>query len=164
MDQPGTAYCLTTGVKARRLPRMTHTTKSPQGLYRAFNAEGELLYVGISRNVPRRLQNHGVRSFWFNEVTTITITRFEDEDVLRQAELLAITVERPKYNIMSVEKRPPGAPVRGVAGDSRRMEIARLRDEGHSLTEIATVYGITKQRVAQLLKQHDRGYGSWCHL
>lgn len=38
-----------------------------------------------------------------------------------------------------------------IARDMRRKEFRKLREEGETLQEIADLYGITKQRVKQIL-------------
>lgn len=132
---------------------MNYTMETSQGLYRAFDKSGALLYVGISKNIPIRLQTHGARSFWFNEVATITIERFEDDGLLRAAELAAISTENPKYNLKRAELRKRTTQLRGLAAAERRVEISRLRRKGATYQEIATLFGLSRERVRQLLAQ-----------
>ena len=46
-------------------------------LYRAFDAEARLLYVGVSFNAMVRLSQHMRSASWFDEVTNIQIERFD---------------------------------------------------------------------------------------
>jgi len=41
-------------------------------LYRHFDAQGNLLYVGISRNAAARLRGHKIAS-WYDDISSITI-------------------------------------------------------------------------------------------
>jgi excinuclease UvrABC nuclease subunit len=66
-------------------------------LYRFFDINGRLLYVGISRRFFNRLQNHQKGPF-FASVTRIEIERFADREDAKIAEHLAIVRERPFYN------------------------------------------------------------------
>ena len=45
-------------------------------LYRFFDSEGKLLYVGISSNWQQRLKQHYKDSQFHYETTTITLERF----------------------------------------------------------------------------------------
>jgi predicted GIY-YIG superfamily endonuclease len=44
-------------------------------LYRFFD-DGDLLYVGITNCVPRRMSQHGERKPWFSDATRITLEHF----------------------------------------------------------------------------------------
>ena len=67
-------------------------------LYRHFNTDGDLLYVGVSLNAAARLIGHRYRSKWFDEMATITIEKFPTRHGAQAAEIAAIRSERPKYN------------------------------------------------------------------
>lgn len=67
-------------------------------LYRHFNSKNDLLYVGISINVLRRLLQHKSSSNWFDIITYVTITRFNSHTEAIKAERKAIINENPKYN------------------------------------------------------------------
>ncbi|KPC70415.1 hypothetical protein ADL26_16950, partial [Thermoactinomyces vulgaris] len=57
----------------------------PHALYRFYDRSDALLYIGISMNLPQRLQNHRNEKPWWLEVSRIGIEPF----VSRQAALLA---------------------------------------------------------------------------
>ena len=70
-----------------------------QALYRFFDADGHLLYVGISLNPGERWKQHRADKPWWLEVASITIDHLPDRDAALQAETAAIKSERPRYNI-----------------------------------------------------------------
>lgn len=69
-------------------------------LYRHFDSEGRLLYVGIARDPITRLQQHNGSSHWADEIAMITIEAFTDKAAAREAEARAIHNEQPLYNKM----------------------------------------------------------------
>jgi predicted DNA-binding transcriptional regulator AlpA/predicted GIY-YIG superfamily endonuclease len=68
-------------------------------LYRAFAADGSLLYVGISTDCLLRLRAHNKHSPWGRAFTRLEVGRFPDRQSALAAERTAIQNERPKYNI-----------------------------------------------------------------
>jgi predicted GIY-YIG superfamily endonuclease len=70
-------------------------------LYRHFDKDGKLLYVGISISVIQRLSQHR-RSRWFGEIASITIEKFPSRRDAARAEMVAIRKECPRFNIRLV--------------------------------------------------------------
>lgn len=68
-------------------------------LYRYFDSEGRLLYVGITGDNTKRQSQHRRNSFWFGEIVSATFEHFDDRDAADEAESNAITKEKPMYNI-----------------------------------------------------------------
>lgn len=68
-------------------------------LYRYFDSNGELLYVGITGDNTKRQSQHRRNSFWFGEIAQATFEHFDLRDNALEAETLAIKNEKPKYNI-----------------------------------------------------------------
>lgn len=68
-------------------------------LYRFYNGAGELLYVGITNDPPRRFAKHRGEKSWWTEVANITISHYPSRDALLDAERASIKAERPLYNI-----------------------------------------------------------------
>lgn len=68
-------------------------------LYRYFDSEGELLYVGITGDNTKRQSQHRRNSFWFGEIATASFEHFDERATALEAETLAIRHEKPKYNI-----------------------------------------------------------------
>lgn len=68
-------------------------------LYRCFDKDGGLVYVGISGAVSSRLGSHKSASAWFKFVVRIEIERFPDRAAAEEAERAAIATEEPQYNI-----------------------------------------------------------------
>jgi hypothetical protein len=73
-------------------------------LYRHFDADGRLLYVGISMRPFQRLYNHD-RSHWSQDIATVRIEWFDARKDALQAELRAITTESPAHNLAGL--KPP---------------------------------------------------------
>lgn len=93
----------------RRLP-LTVRRKCEPGqrtqLYRHFGAEGELLYVGISKSAAARLAQHHRTAHWFDGITNVTIEHFPSRQAALEAERRAIREERPLFNKSGVDREP----------------------------------------------------------
>ena len=67
-------------------------------LYRCFNADGDLLYVGITSEGFKRFRVHGNRKEWWPEVDTIKVQHFETQADCRAEEKRLIRALQPPYN------------------------------------------------------------------
>lgn len=80
-------------------------------VYRFFDDDDSLLYVGMTIDSGRRYGDHRRRQPWWGEVTRIMIERHPDRQAARRAELLAIRTEQPRYNVADTQPLPePGPP------------------------------------------------------
>jgi predicted GIY-YIG superfamily endonuclease/ribosomal protein S27E len=71
---------------------------TPHVLYRFFNAQDELLYIGITKNPWHRFKSHQNQKAWFRDVAKSTMEHFPSRRELITAEIRAIQTENPKYN------------------------------------------------------------------
>lgn len=69
-----------------------------QTLYRLFDNEDRLLYVGISSKWYERLHQHEKNQPWWNTVATIKLEQFDSRSEVEEAEKLAIKTEKPLHN------------------------------------------------------------------
>ena len=69
-------------------------------LYRHFDKDGALLYVGISCNAITRLKQHEHDSGWAAEIARVDIEHFASREEALAAERAAIKNERPKHNVV----------------------------------------------------------------
>lgn len=67
-------------------------------LYRYFDSEGRLLYVGITGDNTKRQSQHRRNSFWFGEISSATYEHFSTRQEALDAETKAIQTEKPKHN------------------------------------------------------------------
>lgn len=90
--------------------------KVPTALYRLYNRDRELLYVGITSSVERRMREHADDKAWWPEVhmATSKVTWWDDEDTARKQESDAIRSELPRYN-QAGNRRNPLRRLRAVA-------------------------------------------------
>ncbi|MDL4812740.1 GIY-YIG nuclease family protein [Actinomadura opuntiae] len=79
-------------------------------LYRLYDANGLLLYVGIAYDPGARFYQHSREKPWWPEVARKTVTWLGDRETAERAEVTAVRGEAPKYNRSGVE-RPEPAPV-----------------------------------------------------
>jgi predicted GIY-YIG superfamily endonuclease len=67
-------------------------------LYRFYDANDRLLYVGITTNPKRRWYAHSRDKYWWPEVTRKAIEWFETRKSAERIEKIEIAEERPVYN------------------------------------------------------------------
>ena len=67
-------------------------------LYRFYDANEVLLYVGVTGLLPVRLGQHAESKVWFEDVATVRIEHFVDRAAVEEAERQAISNEAPRYN------------------------------------------------------------------
>jgi predicted GIY-YIG superfamily endonuclease len=79
-------------------------------LYRFFDADDVLLYVGITLNPAARWPRHKRDKPWWYEVRTITTELHPSREAVLQAEQAAIKAEEPRYNVIHNENAARIAP------------------------------------------------------
>jgi hypothetical protein len=73
-------------------------TDKPTQLYRHFDADGALLYVGISLSAIARLKDHGGSSVWASQIASMTTEWHPSRETALAAEAKAIIDEGPRHN------------------------------------------------------------------
>lgn len=68
-------------------------------LYRYFDCDGQLLYVGITGNNLKRQSQHRRSAEWLDLAATATFQHYDDRASAEEAEKSAIRLECPVYNI-----------------------------------------------------------------
>lgn len=79
----------------------------PTALYRFYDQQGELLYVGITLDPGTRWQAHAREKGWWRQVATVTVTWLDDRAAALEAERVAILAEAPRHNIAQAGTRCP---------------------------------------------------------
>ena len=85
---------------------MSEPSLAPErtALYRLYDVDDRLLYVGISENPERRWQTHSytARNTWWPRVARNDVTWHATRDEAAEAERKAIATEGPLFNIAGV--------------------------------------------------------------
>lgn len=71
----------------------------PHTLYRFWDGDGVLLYVGITDVPGARFKQHAKSKDWWWRVAQVTVEHFESRAELELAEVAAIQSEKPLHNI-----------------------------------------------------------------
>ena len=74
-------------------------------LYRYYDNDGHLLYVGITGDNTKRQSQHRRKSFWFGEIYSASFEHFNNRHEASQAEVAAIQSERPRYNTQHLNSK-----------------------------------------------------------
>lgn len=128
----------------------SRSSSQPHALYRFYDAQDRLLYVGISTDIGARWKHHSREKEWWRDVTRATIEHLESREAALAAEAAAIRIERPAWNIagMPVAARAPGPQAREMTGVDDRAwpgpgEVVKLTGLGrttlHRLLENGTI-------------------------
>ncbi len=115
-------------------------------LYRHFDHEGRLLYVGISLSAVERLAQHSRSAKWSQAICHITVHWFHSREAALDAEVAAIAAERPAYNIVHNSEVVQG---KAAPSASRRVNVPMLVD---SPAEVAAHFGISSGTVQRLVR------------
>lgn len=72
-----------------------------RAVYRMYDMDGKLLYVGSTRNLGERLKTHRKNSPWyFSKVSVIKYSESDNWLAVLKEERTAIRREKPAYNIL----------------------------------------------------------------
>lgn len=96
--------------------------KSLYDVYRYYDINDRLLYVGMSISAVKRLQMHKSKARWIDRVTTIRIEKFHSKREALNAEKKAIETERPEFNVTYSNMEYPKYPL-SLAGVCREFDI-----------------------------------------
>lgn len=122
-------------------------------LYRHFDKDGALLYVGISLSPTYRLSQHRDASRWFSRIADIKIEWHDSREAALEAERAAIKAETPEFNIVHNRNIPEVAGIIERIADESRADLNRRLvryNPIYKVTDAATAIGLsaTKLRLA----------------
>lgn len=106
----------------------------PTNLYRYFNVDGHLLYVGVSLSAIGRLAGHQSKSDWFMNIARVEIVTLPDRTSALCAEKDAIASESPQFNIM----HQPQCSL-----------VAKDTSEGETISEKIQLSGLARTEIAR---------------
>ena len=99
-------------------------------LYRHFDREGKLLYVGISMAIFRRFVQHHKNSLWSENIVSMTIEKFSSKADVLIAEKNAIEKESPLHNIIYNKQRTTKvSKFKKTIGTLKQSEEKRIANE-----------------------------------
>lgn len=118
----------------------------PTALYRLFDAEGALLYIGIAVDPNTRWRVHAGEKTWWTEVASKTVEWFQNRLLAQAAEAEAIAIEAPRYNVEHSQTRRRGdarGEYRSKYPKPRQIRIATRMwlDFGHAAKAAGTTRG-----------------------
>jgi hypothetical protein len=79
-------------------------------VYRFFDADESLLYVGVSSQPEVRRQQHAADKAWWPEVARTDTVWYADRPKALAGEAFAIITERPRYNVILPARDPEAFP------------------------------------------------------
>lgn len=107
---------------------------SPTVLYRLYDADDQLLYVGATGNLTQRRYSHRSNQPWGHEIARIEAETFPSRAAALAAEREAIAAEHPRWNVHH----------NGDHGPKYRPGIVTTK-------QAAAALGVTAPRVYQLV-------------
>src|SRR5262245_34572207 len=99
-------------------------------VYRAYDADDRLLYVGCTTSFEDRRKAHQSTSEWFTDAHSWDLRQYEDHDEARAAERTAIQTESPLHNKRmnpSFEVHRRSGPLLGRLTDGAEIRRRRQR-------------------------------------
>jgi len=124
-------------------------------VYRCYDADGVLLYVGRTTNVKRRMNDHRTRkggevAAWWRYLARVSIKLFPTLEAASEAESLAIETEAPRFNLRhrfhSIESEPARVSLRST---QRNVDDPLLSEQ-----EVADCLRVPRRLARQVMTQH----------
>lgn len=130
-------------------------------LYRHFDKDGKLLYVGVSLSAVARLAQHRDSSAWFEKIETVKIERFESREAAIHAERNAILLEHPVHNISRPGRRLYEINAKTLQVERSRKDLLQRTtqfDPTYQIKEIANMFDTSPARVHDWMNAGKLGY------
>lgn len=137
-------------LRTGRLSAHTQTMKDASGLpcfvYRLYDAQAELIYVGLTGNVGLRIGQHAAQKAWWNEVSGIEVDVHKTRRDAERAESELIRSHAPKHNThkhptnrakVTTRRRPPSI----TTPASKPYAIVVTREDSSWLASVPEVPG-----------------------
>lgn len=128
----------------------------PTTLYRFFDADGQLLYVGITDRRRARWHEHATTKTWWDTAAAATLVHFDSREEAERAETEAIRTEAPRWNrsgavLVALPIERPSC--------EELTELARRQPEAHrrmDVSQIATLFGVSEGTIHRqwLINRH----------
>lgn len=130
---------------------MTNSSKNHTILYRYYDNQDQLLYVGITNDQSKRFSQHKVKE-WMQFIHTATFEHFENRKDAEFAEINAIKKELPLYNISHHPGKVQNSDTSTIWFHSKVHLIQMLNapDEGHD-----EVHQAWSEEVKSWIKPHE---------
>lgn len=124
----------------------------PACVYVAYNANDEVLYVGVTNHIRFRFGGHRQKSMWYPEMCYFKAGPMMLRDDALALERETILLLRPKYNVFcrGREKLPTDHSLRLKRRKQRYDEMMAMRARGIKLREVACHFGLTVNRILQI--------------
>ena len=157
----------------------------PTALYRFFDAEGRLLYVGITFAIGQRWRAHAKEKAWWPQVARKEVEWKPNRYRAWVAEIAAIKAEKPMYNVQDSDVEPGAPPPPGgepataypsevlinlrekvssrTAAERRAAKarahlgnvISEALREGMKPSEVAAMTSYTREHVRRIARKHE---------
>jgi predicted GIY-YIG superfamily endonuclease len=121
------------------VPKRKTLQTEPTALYRYFDADGQLLYLGITCNLKSREQQHQQKSTWWPHAVRRTDEWLPDRAAAELAEARAVRAERPKHNLVHRSVQP--------------REITPSSPGTYTTGEMAERFVLSRQMIRQLRRK-----------
>jgi hypothetical protein len=133
--------------------RRAHADHRPAAVYRLYDANDALLYVGMSLSVGSRLSIHRSKAPWRGDVDREEITWYRSAADARSAEARAIAEEHPVHNVQQ------GRVIPGLGGPDaviteEQVDAWHLRDylaQGFEAEFLILAYGYSQEEIDRAL-------------
>lgn len=113
----------------------------PAAVYRCYDDQNALLYIGRTVDPPRRLREH-LGKEWWRDVVAVLVEHYPDLASACEAEACAITAEFPRWNIRMRAPEPEAVAPRPATMPAPRLCMGPLcLRRNWALTRITDVLG-----------------------
>jgi predicted GIY-YIG superfamily endonuclease len=96
-----------------------------QILYRYYDKDDNLLYIGISSNFQARAASHSKFATWSKKASTVKLEHYPDRHSVLAAEKYAIMTEKPLHNVIHNKNKS------GPEGHWQEVLSGELEDDWH---------------------------------
>lgn len=79
----------------------------PHAVYRLLDHSGDVIYVGCSQHLKKRLREHR-RKTWGDEIAAFTVEEIASRSAALEHERMTIAALQPKHNVAHTSRWVPG--------------------------------------------------------